>query len=138
MNANKNTSGKGGAKSGQAGERRSEKKNVALCGVEHITQLCAELAKAGLALKNTDGDTQISTLEKVLQYLGSRGLSTYEGTAAGYLRLATRVKELKQRWNIYTLREDVIGPDGLFHKRVARYVLIGRRIEASNGSADHG
>ena len=38
-----------------------------------------------------------------------------------------RIKELKETWEIASLREDVIGPDGLFHKQVARYVLIGKR-----------
>ncbi|WP_296946796.1 hypothetical protein [uncultured Massilia sp.] len=37
------------------------------------------------------------------------------------------MKELKDAWDICTLSEDVLGPDGLLHKGVARYVLLGRR-----------
>ena len=48
-------------------------------------------------------------------------------TVMGYLRIATRVKELQETWEIQSLREDVVGPDGLFHKSVARYVLLGKR-----------
>jgi hypothetical protein len=36
------------------------------------------------------------TLRMALQYRGARGLNTYEGTAAGYMRMATRIKELKE------------------------------------------
>jgi len=97
------------------------------CGAQNITEVCKELTLAGVALRSADGKTQVETLRRALEYRGARGLNTYEGTAAGYLRLATRVKELREQWDIYTLNEDVIGPDGLLHKRVARYILRGRR-----------
>jgi hypothetical protein len=97
------------------------------CSEQNITAICDELARNGVALRNTSGTTQRETLRLALQYLGPRGLNTYEGMAAGYMRLATRVKELKDTWDIYALKEDVVGPDGLLHKGVARYVLLGRR-----------
>jgi hypothetical protein len=102
------------------------------CSVENITAVCDELARNGVALRNASGATQRETLQLALQYRGSRGLNTYEGTAAGYMRLATRVKELKDTWDIYALKEDVVGPDGLLHKNVARYVLLGRRKDFCN------
>lgn len=97
------------------------------CSGQNITAVCDELARNGFALQNASGATQRETLRLALQYRGPRGLNTYEGMAAGYMRLATRVKELKDTWDIYALREDVVGPDGLVHKGVARYVLMGRR-----------
>ncbi|WP_426117287.1 hypothetical protein [Massilia sp. PWRC2] len=97
------------------------------CGMQSITAVCRELAANGVGLQNAAGSTQLDTLPRALQYRGARGLNTYEGTAAGYLRLATRVKELKESWDIYAVKEDVVGPDGLLHKGVARYVLLGRR-----------
>lgn len=102
------------------------------CSRENITAVCDELARNGVALRNASGATQRETLQLALQYRGSRGLNTYEGTAAGYMRLATRVKELKDTWDIYALKEDVVGPDGLLHKNVARYVLLGRRKDFCN------
>lgn len=98
------------------------------CGAENITSVCQELRAAGVGLRAADGRTQLDTLRRALEYRGARGLNTYEGTAAGYLRFATRIFDLKEEaWDIYTLKEDVIGPDGLLHKGVARYVLMGRR-----------
>lgn len=110
------------------------------CSGENITAVCDELARNGVALQNSSGVTQRETLQLALQYRGSRGLNTYEGTAAGYMRLATRVKELKDTWDIYALKEDVVGPDGLLHKNVARYVLLGRRkdLQAAQGSLNLG
>ena len=92
-----------------------------------IAKVVRELHANGLALRSASGATQLETLPKVLAHLGPRGLSTYEGVAAGYLRIATRVKELKEAWEIVTLRESYIGPDGLHHQGIARYVLMGRR-----------
>ena len=97
------------------------------CGVQSITAVCRELAENGVGLRNASGSTQLETLPRALAFRGPRGLNTYEGTAAGYLRMATRVKELKETWDIYTLTEDVTGPDGLLHKGIARYILRGRR-----------
>lgn len=93
---------------------------------------------AGVSLRSADSRSQLDTLRRALEFRGARGLSTYEGTAAGYLRLATRVKELKSQWDIYTLREDVIGPDGLLHKGVARYVLFGRRQDLQESATKSG
>lgn len=81
----------------------------------------------GLALGGVKTLTQRVVLLKTLQYLGARGLNTYEGTAAGYARLATRIQELEEDWEIDSIRETVLGPDGLIHPGVARYVLIGNR-----------
>lgn len=97
------------------------------CGSQSITAVCRELAANGVGLRNASGSTQLETLPRALQYRGARGLNTYEGTAAGYLRIATRIKELKDTWDIYTLTEDVTGPDGLLHRGIARYILRGRR-----------
>ncbi|TQK00159.1 hypothetical protein [Herbaspirillum sp. SJZ107] len=122
---NANAPGEGGAVFDRAGGPAVHK--IVVCGAQNITDVCNELTIAGVALQSADGKTQLDTLRRALQYRGARGLNTYEGTAAGYLRLATRVKELRKSWDIYTLSEDVVGPDGLLHKRVARYVLRGRR-----------
>jgi hypothetical protein len=96
------------------------------CSADDIAKVVRELSECGLALSSSTGATQLATLPKALQHRGPRGLSTYEAVAAGYLRIATRVKELKSHWEILTLRESYVGPDGLFHAGVARYVLVGR------------
>lgn len=125
---NKNASDIGGALVDRAGGPEATGQNKVLdCGQQNITAVCEELAQNGIALRDASGATQLETLRRALEFRGARGLNTYEGTAAGYMRLATRVKELKEKWDIYALREDVIGPDGLLHKGVARYVLLGRR-----------
>jgi hypothetical protein len=105
-----------------------------------IAKVVRDLQANGLALQSASGDTQLATLPRVLKYLGPRGLSTYEGVAAGYLRIATRVKELKATWEILTLRESYVGPDGLYHAGVARYVLVGKRQRQpdAQGSLDLG
>ena len=124
----KNASRVGGARVDRAGGLESTKQTTVFnCSPQSITAVCEELAKNGVALQNASGTTQRETLRRALEFRGARGLNTYEGTAAGYMRLATRVKELKDAWDIYTLSEDVLGPDGLLHKGVARYVLMGRR-----------
>lgn len=97
------------------------------CSLQNITAVCEELSRNGIALQNASGAAQREVLLRALQFRGSKGINTFEGTAAGFLRTATRVLEIKRAWNIYTLREDVIGPDGLLHKGIARYVLMGRR-----------
>jgi hypothetical protein len=123
----KNASGQAGVSvvGGQA--KATKQKKAIYCGSNHIKKRMQEIRRAGLQLRSTAADTQSETLPKVLQYFGARGFSTYEAQAAGYLRIATRIKELKETWEIASLREDVIGPDGLFHKQVARYVLLGKR-----------
>lgn len=125
--AKANAPGEGGAVSGRAGGPAAITQKVIDCGAENITSVCEELRAAGVSLRAADGRTQRDTLRRALEYRGARGLNTYEGTAAGYMRMATRIKELKDTWDIHALREDVVGPDGLVHKGVARYVLLGRR-----------
>jgi len=129
--------GQGGAHSIQVGASAPTQK-VVDCGAENITSVCEQLRAAGVGLRAADGRTQLDTLRRALEFRGARGLNTYEGTAAGYLRLATRVKELKEQWDIYTLREDVIGPDALVHKGVARYVLLGRRQDLNKAAPAQG
>lgn len=110
------------------------------CSADDIAKVVRELSEQGLALGNASGSTQLDTLPKALKHRGPRGLSTYEAVAAGYLRIATRIKELKATWQILTLRESYVGPDGLFHSGVARYVLIGRldKRNEAQGSLDLG
>jgi hypothetical protein len=125
---NENTSGEAGVfVAGGEVNATAKQKKARYCGIHHTNKVLEEIRSAGLWLKSTSGDTQLETLPKVLAHFGPRGLNTYEGVAAGYLRIATRVKELKEIWEIESLREDVIGPDGMFHKGVARYVLVGKR-----------
>jgi hypothetical protein len=100
-----------------------------------IAKVVRDLQANGLALKSASGSTQLDTLPKALKHLGPRGMSTYEGVAAGYLRIATRVKELKATWEILTLRESYVGPDGLYHQGVARYVLTGKKRHADHPQA---
>lgn len=103
------------------------------CGAHHISKLVRELRQNGVGLRSTAADAQTITLLKALQYLGPRGLNTYEGTAAGYARLATRIQELEaDGWLIASQRENVIGPDFLFHRGIARYVLLGRRDDVQD------
>lgn len=103
----------------------TKQKKTLNCSDDHINNIVKEIQAANLQLRSTDGDTQLVTLPKVLQYLGNRGLNTYEGVALGYLRIATRIRDLKDDgWQIGCLREDVVGPDGMWHKGVGRYVLL--------------
>jgi hypothetical protein len=136
----KNASGQAGVSVAGREAKATKQNNILVCDTKHINKKCRRLAANGLALRSTASDTQHATLPRVLQFLGAEGLNTYEGTAAGYLRIATRIKELRETWEIHSLREDVFGPDGLFHKGVARYVLIGKRNDAQNqqGSLDLG
>lgn len=121
---------------GQAKTTKQRKKRF--CGENNIKDVVREVHSVGLKLRSTDGDTQLATLPKVLQYLGARGLNTYEGVALGYLRIATRIKELKEIWEIQTVREDVIGPDDLFHVGVARYIITGKKKQAEPVQPDLG
>jgi len=131
-----NAPGQGSACSTQAGEPTATTQKVIDCGAENITSVCDELRSAGVSLRAADGRTQRETLRRALEYRGARGLNSYEGMAAGYMRMATRIKELKETWDIYTLREDVVGPDGLVHKGVARYVLLGRRQDFAKSAPE--
>lgn len=111
--------------------KATAKRKKLSCGEHDIKTLVRLVHAAGLQLRSTATDTQQATLPKVLEFLGSRGLNTYEGVALGYLRLATRIKELKEIYDIGTIREDVVGPDGLWHIGVARYYLIGKKVPAA-------
>ena len=136
---NRNAPKSGGAQFTKLAGRVNLQSNTLNCDSHHISKIISELRTAGLQLRSTVSDTQLATLPKVLQYLGSRGLGTFEGTAAGYARLATRIKDIKNVWVINIVREDVVGPDGLFHKSMARYIIIGKRKDlAAQGSLDLG
>ena len=124
---NENASTVGGASIAKLGGGDKGQTKTLQCSLDHINKVVQEIQAAGLQLRSTAGNTQLETLPKVLQQRGSRGLNTYEGVAAGYLRIATRIKDLEEVWLINSLRENVIGPDALFHKGVARYILIGKR-----------
>ena len=125
---NKNASGQAGV-SVVGGQAKATKQNNTFdCNADYIGNLIKELYANGVGLRSSSGETQLATLPKVLAYLGDRGLNTYEGTAAGYARLATRIQDLEaDGWIIESRRENVIGPDGLFHRGVARYILVGKR-----------
>ena len=104
------------------------------CNHNHITKLIQELESNGLTLASTGTATQCATLIRTLKYLGGRGINTFEATAAGYVRLASRVHDLDAAgWLIASWRESVIGPDGLFHHGVARYILMGRKSDYHGG-----
>ncbi|MCE3606925.1 helix-turn-helix domain-containing protein [Massilia sp. P8910] len=112
-----------------AGGVKAKKKDF-FCGVKHISKLRRELHGAGLALRDTSGRTQCETLLRVLQYLGPRGINTPEGVGCGFYRIATRVQELEERgWLIASYRERIVGADGLAHRGIARYTLLGRAVD---------
>lgn len=125
--SNENGSRRKAADKVAGGQAKATKKQIKNLYPYSISAIVKELRAQGLALRSTATDTQLNTLPKVLQYLGERGFSTYEAQAAGYLRIATRIKELKDAWDIITEREDVIGPDGLMHRGVGRYKLLGKK-----------
>lgn len=121
------------------GQAKSTAKRKKLsCGEHDIKNLVRLVHAADLQLRSTATDTQQATLPKVLEFLGPRGLNTYEGVALGYLRIATRIKELKETYDIGTVREDVVGPDGLWHIGVARYYLIGKKKPIAPAQQDLG
>lgn len=124
---NDNATGQGGVGIAGGQAKAMGQNKVLNCNAEHITRLVKELHDHGVGLRNSSGETQLSTLPKALAYLGDRGLNTYEGTGAGYARIATRIQDLEaDGWIIESRRENVIGPDSLFHRGVARYILVGR------------
>lgn len=135
-----NAPGKGRVSLSRLAGGESAQSKVIQCSADDIAKVVRELSERGLALGNASGATQLDTLPKALSHRGPRGLSTYEAVAAGYLRIATRIKELKSTWDILTLRESYVGPDGLFHAGVARYVLIGRidRSKKAQSAFDFG
>ena len=122
-----NASTVGGASIAELGGGDKGKSKTLYCGLDHINKKLEEIRIAGLRLRSTSGDTQLATLPKVLAYFGPVGANTYELTAMGYCRAATRIKELKEIYVIDSVREKVIGPDGMFHINVARYILRGKR-----------
>ena len=126
---NENAPSIGGDPVNQAGgpEKTKQQKKTEWCDQECINKKLEEIRLAGLRLRSTSGDTQLATLPKVLAYFGSVGANTYELTAMGYCRAATRIKVLKEIYVIDSVRENVIGPDGMFHINVARYILRGKR-----------
>jgi len=133
---NGNASVAGGAHVNQAGgPKMTGQEKAFVCGANHISKFVCEIESVGLQLRSASGITQLATLPKVLKHLGPRGANTYELVALGYLRAATRIKDLEDSYVIVSLREDVVGPDGLLHKGVARYVLIGKRVSLSPAQA---
>ncbi|MFZ6754512.1 hypothetical protein ACO0KY_14165 [Undibacterium sp. Dicai25W] len=107
-----------------AGGVKSETQ-VLRCGVQHISRLRKELEANDLTLKSSSGESQLSTLLKVLIYLGERGLNTKEGEGLGYFRIATRIQDLEMLGHRFaSIRESIIGVDGLQHRNIARYILI--------------
>lgn len=135
-----NARGKAGASLPKLAGGESGQSKFNNCSADDIAKVVQELSEHGLGLQSASGATQMATLPKALQHRGPRGLSTYEAVAAGYLRIATRIKELKSTWDILTVRESYVGPDGLFHAGVARYILIGRidRSAKVQGTFDFG
>ena len=121
-----------------AGDVNGKKKKF-FCGVKHTSDIRREPQSCGLGLKDASGGIQRATLLRVLQYLGPRGLNTPEAVGLGYYRIATRIHEMEaDGWLIDSLRENIVGADGLYHVGIARYVLKGRRAECANpqGSLD--
>lgn len=120
----------GGANSG---------KKKFLCGVKHTADIRRELQGAGLGLRSTGGITQRAMLLRVLQYLGPRGINTPEAVGCGYYRVSMRIQELEaDGWQIASLRENIVGADGLSHVGIARYILIGRQAESTTPQLDLG
>jgi hypothetical protein len=117
-----------------------KQKKVFRCGVQHTSKFRIEMENAGLGLNDASADTQCKTLLRVLQFVGSRGINTLEGVACGFMRIATRIQELEAEGHrILSLRERVIGADGLVHNGVARYVLALMAIKDDRqGSLDLG
>ena len=111
---NSNATGGGGVNFGFGGQAKLPKtrKKIFRCSAASIARLSAELQREGLALGSTNTDTQRTTLLRVLQYLGPRGVNTYQAVGCGYARVATRVFELVEAgWDIVTQREDIYGPE---------------------------
>ncbi len=104
-------------------------KSVAfMCDEKHISNFRNGFAASGLRLKHTIGHTQCDTLLRVLQHVGAGGINTPEGVGCGFDGIATRIQELEARgWVISSLRERIIGADGLAHSGIARYCVIGRK-----------
>lgn len=132
---NETASTAGGRSVDQAGgpEATKKQKKTQWCDQQSINKKLEEIRLAGLRLRITSSDTQLATLPKVLAYFGAAGANTYELTAMGYCRAATRIGALKDTYVIDSVRENVIGPDGMFHINVARYILRGKKQDMLPG-----
>ena len=73
-----------------------KKNNIVNCGVHRLNTIRNELARNGLSLSDVSAQNQQKTLFRTLEYLGARGINTPEGEACGYLKIASRIKELKE------------------------------------------
>lgn len=117
--------GVGVAGGGEA--KATKQKRTINCDANHINNIVQEIRAAGLQLRSSAADTQLLTLPKVLQYFGSRGANSYELIGLGYLRPSARIADIQDTWVITSTREDCYGPDGIWHKGIARYYIGGRR-----------
>ncbi|KIG04885.1 hypothetical protein BurMR1_3696 [Burkholderia sp. MR1] len=124
-----------------AGAARKQSQNgpdfiVKKSAQQSFRDLRQELLDAGIKVNSTESDTQLQRLGAILEYLGSRGLNTYEAeVAGGFARIATRIHDLREEgWEIDAVREKAVGPDGLMHINVARYVLIHRPNQEGDGN----
>lgn len=117
---NKNPADQGGV--------HSQNKTV-YCDLKYLTKFCDEVRSVGLQLQSTTTSSQCATLLKLLQYLGPRGVGTLEAHAAGYARLAARILDLQETWEIAAFRENVVDANGHYHQSMARYILIGRKAD---------
>lgn len=117
----------------------AKKKQVLRCDDRRIQVLRDEMRGTGLALRDTTGKTQCQMLVHVLKYLGNRGLNTLEAVGLGYYRIATRIQELEAAgYIIVTVRESVIGSEGLLHVGIVRYILLEKRATPMQLSLDLG
>jgi hypothetical protein len=103
------------------------KGKIVICSLEYIARLCQFFKAVSILPSVTKTNTQRICLLKILQLRGEAGLSTPEGLGCGFARLATRIYELRSSgWQIETVYENAIYPDGLLHLRTARYIFRGR------------
>ena len=122
MNQKTTSTKEGAVFTSLAGNVKSKK--IYRCGVQHTTKFRKEIERVGLALKDSSTEVQIETLIKILLYRGSKGINTLEGMACGFLRIATRINEIKaEGYIIEKSEENVIGSDGIVHRGIARYFM---------------
>ena len=128
----------GGAQDAADEVRPVLKKNkVLVCDDRHIRTLRRELRRAGLSLQDTTSTTQCQMLIRILKHLGNRGLGTLEAVGIGIYRVATRIEELEAAGFVFaSIRESVIGSEGLLHAGMARYVLLDKRSASRQLSLD--
>jgi biotin operon repressor len=102
-----------------------------LCSTQHTSDIRRELHRAGLGMRNTHGVPQRVLLLRVLEYLGTRGISSAEAIGCGYERVEKRIQELEaDGWKIDSLSEKIADSDGLQHVEIARYFLRRRLVAA--------